>query len=62
MDNEVMFLYGGAAVLVTLALVLLNRDARVEKAKLAEIEAAEEAKKKAEKAAGGETEENDQEK
>ncbi len=59
MDNEVMFLYGGAAVLVTLALVLLNRDARVEKAKLAEIEAAEEAK---EKAAGGETEENDQEK
>lgn len=59
MDNEVMFLYGGAAVLVTLALVLLNRDARVEKAKLAEIEAAEEAKKKA---AGGETEENDQEK
>lgn len=59
MDNEVMFLYGGAAVLVTLALVLLNRDARVEKAKLAEIEAAEEVK---EKAAGGETEENDQEK
>lgn len=59
MDNEVMFLYGGAAVLVTLALVLLNRDARVEKAKLAEIEAAEEAKKKA---ARGETEENDQEK
>ena len=59
MDNEVMFLYGGAAVLVTLALVLLNRDARVEKAKLAEIEAAEEAEKKA---AGGETEENDQEK
>lgn len=59
MDNEVMFLYGGAAVLVTLALVLLNRDARVEKAKLAEIEAAEEAK---EKAAGGETEENDREK
>ena len=47
MDSDVMFLYGGAAVLVTVALVLLNRDARVEKAKLAEIEARQEAEEKA---------------
>lgn len=47
MDSDVMFLYGGAAVLVTVALVLLNRDARVEKAKLAEIEAQQEAEEKA---------------
>ena len=57
MDNEVMFLYGGAAVLVTAALVLLNRDARVEKAKLAEIEAAEEA----ERQKNGTADENDDE-
>lgn len=50
MDSDVLFLYGGAAVLVTIALVMLNRDARVEKAKLAEIEAQQEA---AEKAAAG---------